>query len=253
VKRFLDWLLAATAIGSVLALTFIFGERLKEEQGRYALLQNAHAEQAEMLTERGQELLDASTQLSRSREEIDLVSGQANRLLQQIVATNQQTAAMEQEIARLQPLRKVDKIVIHHTASSHGDVTDIDRWHRERGWSGIGYHYVITNGVSHSGQRCEDGEVEFGRPEDLVGAHAKGRNACTIGVSLVGNDAFSTRQVESLVCLLAHLCRRHNISADNVAWAIEPHHRDCPGFGCPLDAIRAKVVERIRSLYNREH
>lgn len=245
-KRFLDWILAATAFGSVLAISSIFLERLWEEQGRYAVLQSAHAEQ-------GEELLEAAARLSATKADLARVNDQANRLADDLTAADRQTSAMEREIARLQPLRKVEKIVVHHTASSHGDVADIDRWHRERGWSGIGYHYVITNGISNSGVPCEDGEIEFGRSEDVVGAHAKGRNACTIGVSLVGNDRFTQRQAASLTMLIAHLCRRHGIAADNVAWAIEPHHANCPGAGCPLNAIRAEVTQRIRGFNDREH
>lgn len=245
-KKFLDWLLAATAVGGVIYVACIYWEQLQKERGRYALLQGAHAEQSELLS-------SAAEALSRTRANLDMANDQADRLAEDLMAMNRQTTALEREIARLQPLRKVDKIVVHHTASSHGDVTAIDQWHRERGWNGIGYHYVVTNGVSHSGVPCEDGEIEFGRSEDVQGAHAKGRNACSVGVSLVGNDHFSQRQVASLTRLLAHLCRRHHVAAENVGWAIEPHHADCPGTGCPLAAIKADVIERVRGLNDREH
>ena len=43
---------------------------------------------------------------------------------------------------------------------------EIDLWHRQRGWSGIGYHFVIRR----------DGRVEAGRPLDRPGAHAQGFN-----------------------------------------------------------------------------
>ena len=38
----------------------------------------------------------------------------------------------------------------------HVDAKIIDKWHKERGWSGIGYHYVIKR----------DGQIELGRPID---------------------------------------------------------------------------------------
>ena len=53
---------------------------------------------------------------------------------------------------------------------------DIDRWHRERGWLKIGYHYVIKR----------DGTVETGRELEEVGAHAKGHNAISVGICMVG-------------------------------------------------------------------
>ncbi len=56
------------------------------------------------------------------------------------------------------------------------DAETIDRWHRERGWLKIGYHYVIKR----------DGTVETGRELEEVGAHAKGHNAISVGICLIG-------------------------------------------------------------------
>ena len=43
------------------------------------------------------------------------------------------------------PLEQVKFLVIHHSAGSH-DATpdDVALLHKARGWSGIGYHFVIT-------------------------------------------------------------------------------------------------------------
>jgi len=61
------------------------------------------------------------------------------------------------------------------------------RWHtEERGWSDIGYHFVIHR----------NGQIAAGRPITRSGAHTRGRNKSTIGIALVGgrggcaNDAF---------------------------------------------------------------
>ena len=43
---------------------------------------------------------------------------------------------------------KPTAIVIHCSDSSYGTVDIIDHWHKMRGWSGIGYHYVIGNGYT---------------------------------------------------------------------------------------------------------
>lgn len=56
---------------------------------------------------------------------------------------------------------------------------EIRQWHLERGWSDIGYHYVIRR----------NGLVEHGRSVDIAGAHAKGHNKHSIGVCLVGGKA----------------------------------------------------------------
>jgi hypothetical protein len=48
-------------------------------------------------------------------------------------------------------VRKIDTIVIHQSDSAFGNAAVIDKWHRERGWSGIGYHWVILNGRIDAG------------------------------------------------------------------------------------------------------
>ena len=79
----------------------------------------------------------------------------------------------------MQTRKETTEIIIHCAAtkpSMNVDATVIDRWHRERGWLKIGYHYVIGR----------DGSIEIGRQEDTVGAHASGYNATSVGVCLVG-------------------------------------------------------------------
>ena len=81
-----------------------------------------------------------------------------------------------------EPMRTINQIIIHCSATPAGrDYTaaDIDRWHRQRGFSGIGYHYVIRL----------DGTIEHGRPVEQIGAHCKGHNATTIGVCYIGGLA----------------------------------------------------------------
>ena len=76
-------------------------------------------------------------------------------------------------------MRKIDKIIIHCSATPEGrvvTVTEIDKWHREKGYNGIGYHYVI--GLN--------GEVWKGRDINLIGAHTQGQNANSIGICYVG-------------------------------------------------------------------
>ena len=79
-------------------------------------------------------------------------------------------------------MRKIDTIIIHCSATPEGKsftVADIDRWHRQRGFAQIGYHYVIYL----------DGSVHKGRPIELVGAHCQGHNAHSIGICYIGGLA----------------------------------------------------------------
>lgn len=76
-------------------------------------------------------------------------------------------------------LEKVDEIIIHCSATREGKaftIHNIDKWHRERGWNGCGYHYVIHL----------DGSVHTGRPSNVVGAHCTGHNTHSIGVCYIG-------------------------------------------------------------------
>ena len=76
-------------------------------------------------------------------------------------------------------MRRIDAIIVHCSATKEGQdfrAAAIDRWHRAKGWKGIGYHYVIDI----------DGTVERGRDDAAVGAHCSGHNAHSIGVCYVG-------------------------------------------------------------------
>jgi N-acetylmuramoyl-L-alanine amidase len=75
--------------------------------------------------------------------------------------------------------RKIDKIIIHCSATPEGkdiSVETIRDWHLKRGWSDIGYHYVIDL----------DGRVHAGRPIEKTGAHVKGHNTGSIGICYIG-------------------------------------------------------------------
>ena len=76
-------------------------------------------------------------------------------------------------------MRELKKIILHCTATRAGQqvhVSQIDKWHRDRGFSEIGYHYVIY----------ADGTIATGRDIRKKGAHAKGHNHDSVGVAYVG-------------------------------------------------------------------
>lgn len=73
----------------------------------------------------------------------------------------------------------VEYIVTHcsDTKWDHDvDADDIRDWHIAKGWSDIGYHFVIRL----------DGTIETGRSLATEGAHARGYNDRSVGVCLVG-------------------------------------------------------------------
>ena len=124
---------------------------------------------------------------------------------------------------------KTDIIVIHHTGSvkdMDASASQIHAWHKNQGWSGIGYHFVVR----------KDGSVERGRPIWAVGAHAgeNGMNSHSIGIHLSGdfNAAKPTdKQIESCSMLCAYLCEQYNISIDrkHIKGHKEVGNTDCPG------------------------
>ena len=76
-------------------------------------------------------------------------------------------------------MNEIRYAVIHHSASPPGVTTaEIRKWHIQRGWVDIGYHYVIE----------EDASVHVGRPVHIMGAHCKGHNRNSIGVCVVGDN-----------------------------------------------------------------
>jgi N-acetylmuramoyl-L-alanine amidase len=76
--------------------------------------------------------------------------------------------------------RKINKIIVHCSATREGQHIDVDTirdWHTNgRGWSDIGYHYIIYL----------DGTVHAGRPVERSGAHTKGHNSNSIGICYIG-------------------------------------------------------------------
>lgn len=75
-------------------------------------------------------------------------------------------------------MTKPEGIILHCTATPQGrrvTVKSIRNWHKARGFSDVGYHFVI--GLQ--------GELWAGRSLEFQGAHTKGHNN-SVGVSYVG-------------------------------------------------------------------
>lgn len=130
--------------------------------------------------------------------------------------------------------RAIKEIIMHCSATPEGKdftVSDIKRWHLERGFSDIGYHYVIYR----------DGSVHVGRSESIAGAHCIGHNTISIGVCYIGGmdssnknpkDTRTQQQKDALLRLLKELKRKYP-SAKIYS------HRDFANKACPsFDATK---------------
>ena len=117
-------------------------------------------------------------------------------------------------------MRKINKIIVHCSDSHCGTAEEIDRWHKQRGWKGIGYHFVICNGYpwpSRAYIKGWDGIVQDGRPVEQIGAHCRGHNQDSIGICLIGKRCFTGQQLFiALPFLLARLLREYNLTPDDV-------------------------------------
>ena len=110
-------------------------------------------------------------------------------------------------------MRKITSIYIHHSASNWGDAKLIDLWHKERGFTGIGYHYVVLNGFPTAEMYKNKifntelvGFIEKGRDIEKVGSHVTGHNKESIGICLIHNDMpYIETQLESYRLLTAVL------------------------------------------------
>jgi N-acetylmuramoyl-L-alanine amidase len=138
-------------------------------------------------------------------------------------------------------MRQIDGIVVHCSATPAGKpfrAADIDRWHREKGWDGIGYHFVIPL----------DGSIEPGRDLASAGAHVSGHNARTIGVCYIGGmnaqntaaaNTLNAEQADALELLLRGL---------RAKWpkATIRGHRDYPKVAkaCPSFEVQAWCTAR---------
>jgi N-acetylmuramoyl-L-alanine amidase len=125
-------------------------------------------------------------------------------------------------------MRQITKIIVHCSATPEGKdftVADITRWHKQRKFVTIGYHYVIYR----------NGEVHNGRPESQIGAHCTGHNVNSIGVCYIGGvakdgktpkDTRTSAQKLALERLLKHLKERFPKAAIH-------GHRDFAAKACP--------------------
>lgn len=138
----------------------------------------------------------------------------------------------------LTPIKSVNKIVVHHPASSSWTIQDIHRYHQQtKGWNGIGYNYFVT----------KDGRVQKGRGMN-VGAHVSGHNSNTLGVSFQGNFETETPtnvQLRAGAQLIAQLLLDTGLNIHDVIGHKNLAITACPGKNFDLDQLRSFILEYI--------
>lgn len=124
--------------------------------------------------------------------------------------------------------KKTEIIILHHADADKCSIEDIHSWHLQRGWSGVGYHFLIR----------KDGSVYRGRPEDAVGAHTTGNNINSIGICFEGKymtQIMPEAQIKAGQELISYLKDKYKIT--NVKRHKDFMATDCPGDNFPFDRI----------------
>ena len=136
----------------------------------------------------------------------------------------------------------IDMIVLHHADAKSCTANQIHWWHICRGYSGIGYHYFVN----------KQGEVYKGRPDNVIGAHAKGYNSTSIGICFEGaftKETMSEVQVQAGKELVAYLKKQYNINK------VKKHKdlmaTDCPGSLFPFEEIVGQEEENLVLSFQR--
>lgn len=137
-------------------------------------------------------------------------------------------------------MAKITKVTVHITASNpNATVEDIRRMHKARGFSDIGYHWLIDR----------NGNVHAGRPENKTGAHVSGHNTGNIGIAYISRGAdnepnsaygkFMTKaQRISLEKKVADILFRYDLSTND----IYGHNDFNQGKACPCFKVRKSKI-----------
>lgn len=151
-------------------------------------------------------------------------------------------------------------IVVHHAASAKATPQGMDAYHRQRGWDGLGYHFVIGNGVNYPDGRLFVGPRWKGQ---RTGAHCKasaGRyfgtycpnnyfNEHGIGICLIGDldkEPPTARQLQTLESLIAVLIEEIGINPSRIYGHGEVTHKTaCPGRYVNMPALRRSIAAAV--------
>lgn len=129
-------------------------------------------------------------------------------------------------------MRTINEIILHCSATQESrdyTVADIERWHKQRGFKMIGYHYVVYR----------DGSIHQGRPLEMVGAHCTGHNAQSIGICYIGGldaagrpkDTRTAQQREALRSLVRALQQQYPLATVH-------GHREFANKACPCFDVK---------------
>lgn len=135
-------------------------------------------------------------------------------------------------------MRVLKEIIVHCTATPAAralTVPELRRWHIERGFADIGYHFIVH----------QDGTVSEARPLSQIGAHCAGYNKFSIGVAYVGGislnglniDTRTDAQRASMSLLIVDLMHKYGIRS------VVGHNYYNPNKSCPCFDAKAEYAD----------
>ena len=151
------------------------------------------------------------------------------------VSFKEPTIDYHKNFVKYKARRTTNYIVVHCSPTQNKPEytwKTIDQMHRQRGWLGIGYHFVILT----------DGTIQNGRDLESLGSHVLGYNDESLGICLIGGidksgksvDNFTPQQKASLRALIDWLKSKY-------PKAMVQGHRDFPGVSkdCPCFDVKS--------------
>ena len=170
--------------------------------------------------------------------EMSMAVGQPNPEPDKHAMTAPQLAPMPANRINLKKAgRPINELIWHCAATPEGrdfTVNDIRSWHRARGWSDIGYHFVVYR----------DGTIHEGRPIEQIGAHVAGRNTGTIGACYIGGvardgktakDTRTHEQRAAMLWLTRELAKLYQL--DRISGHRQFAAKACPSFDVRTDEL----------------
>ncbi len=134
----------------------------------------------------------------------------------------------------------VDEIFIHCTDTPdtrNVSREEIRRWHIDRGFDDIGYHFIIDR----------DASLIAGRSLMREGAAVQGRNMNSISIVLVGRHRFTQDMLSLCMIFCARLVRKHGLQVKDVRGHYEVEDRKtCPNID--MTVFRAGVAAVLETI-----
>jgi hypothetical protein len=123
------------------------------------------------------------------------------------------------------PKRRIDRVFIHCSASDNDTLSGgalveaVRSWHTERGWSDVGYHFLID----------KKGKVMSGRPLEKTPAAQRGHNTGTLAIMVHGLESFSEA---SLGALRGYCSQINEAHSGHISFHghCEVSNKSCPVF-----------------------